>query len=51
MGWKKIMNSDNTEDELPVMCSKCNIVFKSEFDYIQHYNDKHTFDKDVKKVV
>jgi uncharacterized C2H2 Zn-finger protein len=23
------------------MCSKCNIVFESDTDYIQHYNEKH----------
>ena len=50
MGWKKMMNSNNSDknqDELPVMCSKYNIVFKSYFDYIRHYNDKHTSEKDV----
>jgi uncharacterized C2H2 Zn-finger protein len=51
MGWKKIMDSDKNQDDLPVMCSKCNIVFKSDFDYIRHYNDKHASDKDVKKAV
>jgi uncharacterized C2H2 Zn-finger protein len=25
----------------PIMCSKCNIVFESDTDYIQHYNEKH----------
>jgi uncharacterized C2H2 Zn-finger protein len=25
----------------PVMCSKCNMVFKSDSDYMQHYNEKH----------
>jgi uncharacterized C2H2 Zn-finger protein len=49
MGCKKIMNSDKNQDDLPVMCSKCNIVFKSDFDHIRHYNDKHTSDKNVKR--
>jgi uncharacterized C2H2 Zn-finger protein len=25
----------------PVMCSKCNMVFKSDSDHMQHYNEKH----------
>jgi uncharacterized C2H2 Zn-finger protein len=25
----------------PVMCSKCNMAFKSDSDYMQHYSEKH----------
>jgi uncharacterized C2H2 Zn-finger protein len=32
------MRSDNDE---PVMCSKCNIAFKNESEYLEHYKDKH----------
>jgi len=42
-----MMNSDKNQDELPIMCSKCNIVFMSDSDYIQHYNDKHKSEKAV----
>jgi uncharacterized C2H2 Zn-finger protein len=45
------MNSDKNQDDLPVMCSKCNIIFKSDFEYIRHYNDEHTSGKNVKKAV
>ena len=31
---------ENTEKE-PVMCSKCNEVFETDSEYIQHYNEKH----------
>jgi uncharacterized C2H2 Zn-finger protein len=33
------MDKDNDE---PVMCSKCNIAFENESEYLQHYSDKHT---------
>jgi uncharacterized C2H2 Zn-finger protein len=29
----------------PVMCSKCNITFESESEYLQHYNEKHKAEK------
>jgi len=32
---------DNEEDGEPVMCSKCNIVFSTEREYMQHYNEIH----------
>jgi uncharacterized C2H2 Zn-finger protein len=32
-------NKDKSEE--PIMCSKCNIAFESDSDYIQHYNEKH----------
>ena len=34
------MENDNYEDE-PVMCSKCNIPFENESEYLRHYNEKH----------
>ncbi|HKY11577.1 MAG TPA: hypothetical protein VJL79_06690 [Nitrososphaera sp.] len=32
---------DNEEHGEPVMCSKCNTVFSSEREYLQHYNEMH----------
>lgn len=32
---------DNEEDGEPVMCSKDNIVFSIEREYVQHYNEMH----------
>ena len=32
-------------DVEPVMCSKCNITFESESEYLQHYNEKHKAEK------
>jgi uncharacterized C2H2 Zn-finger protein len=29
-----------SDDEL-VMCSKCNVAFPSEGEYLRHYNQKH----------
>jgi uncharacterized C2H2 Zn-finger protein len=37
----KIVMPDNEEDSEPVMCSKCNIVFSTEREYMQHYNEMH----------
>ena len=31
---------ENQNDE-PVMCSKCNKTFASEFEYLEHHNEKH----------
>ena len=45
---KKMSDRDKGE-ELPVMCSKCNLVFESDSDYIRHYNDKHTTEEQVRK--
>ena len=33
--------SGGGEEEEPIMCSKCNMVFESDSDYMQHYNEKH----------
>jgi uncharacterized C2H2 Zn-finger protein len=42
MSWKdKICMPDNEEHGEPVMCSKCNIVFSTEREYMQHYNEMH----------
>ena len=38
---KKFVMPDNEEDGEPVMCSKCNIIFSTEREYMQHYNEKH----------
>jgi uncharacterized C2H2 Zn-finger protein len=40
-GKGKIVMPDNEEDSEPVMCSKCNIVFSTEREYMQHYNEMH----------
>jgi len=45
---KKMSDRDKGE-ELPVMCSKCNLVFDRDSDYIRHYNDKHRPEEQVKK--
>jgi len=45
---KKMSDRDKGK-ELPVMCSKCNLVFDRDSDYIQHYNDKHRPEEQVKK--
>jgi uncharacterized C2H2 Zn-finger protein len=42
-------DSDKSPEELPVMCSKCNLVFESDSDYVCHYNDKHRPEDQVKK--
>jgi hypothetical protein len=31
----------NEEHSEPVMCSKCNILFSTEREYLQHYNEIH----------
>jgi uncharacterized C2H2 Zn-finger protein len=38
---KNFVMPDNEEDGEPVMCSKCNIVFSTEREYMQHYNEMH----------
>jgi len=45
------MNNNKNQDNVPVTCSKCNMVFESDSDYIQHYNDKHRSDEDIKKAI
>ncbi len=25
----------------PVMCSKCNVIFPAESEYLEHYDEKH----------
>ena len=40
-GKGKILMPDNEENDEPVMCSKCNIVFSTEREYMQHYNEMH----------
>lgn len=30
-----------SEDSEPVMCSKCNVTFTTEAEYLKHYNEKH----------
>ena len=37
-----VMPGNEEDDNEPVMCSKCNIVFSTERDYLQHYNEIHT---------
>jgi uncharacterized C2H2 Zn-finger protein len=37
----KTVMPDNEEDSEPLMCSKCNIVFSTEREYMQHYNEMH----------
>jgi uncharacterized C2H2 Zn-finger protein len=37
----KDKRSGEEEEEEPIMCSKCNMVFESDSDYMQHYNEKH----------
>jgi hypothetical protein len=32
------MESDNDE---PVMCSKCNKAFENEFQFLEHYKEEH----------
>jgi uncharacterized C2H2 Zn-finger protein len=36
-----MMSNDKVQTEPPVTCSKCNLVFESDADYLRHYNDKH----------
>jgi len=36
-------NNDESLERTPVMCSKCNLTFESESDYVRHYNDKHRY--------
>jgi uncharacterized C2H2 Zn-finger protein len=36
------MPGNEEEGNEPVMCSKCNVVFSTERDYLQHYNEMHT---------
>lgn len=31
-----------SEAEEPVMCSKCNVTFPTESEYLKHYSEKHT---------
>ena len=34
--------SDNTENsEEPVMCSKCNVAFRNETEFVTHYEKNH----------
>lgn len=34
-------NRDRDNDEEPVMCSKCNVVFESDTEFIMHYDKNH----------
>jgi uncharacterized C2H2 Zn-finger protein len=42
-------NKDKSGKEEPIMCSKCNMVFESDSDYIQHYNEKHKPAEEARK--
>jgi uncharacterized C2H2 Zn-finger protein len=42
------MNNGNHQGEEPVMCSKCNMVFKSDADYKRHYDDNHGPEEQMK---
>ena len=42
-------NKDKSGKEEPIMCSKCNMVFESDSDYIQHYNEKHKPTEEARK--
>jgi uncharacterized C2H2 Zn-finger protein len=33
--------NEEEEEEEPVMCSKCNVVFPTEREYLQHYSEMH----------
>jgi uncharacterized C2H2 Zn-finger protein len=35
------MTANTDKSEEPVMCSKCNEVFKTDSNYRQHYNEKY----------
>ena len=37
--------NEEEDDNEPVMCSKCNVVFSTGNDYLQHYNKMHTIAK------
>jgi uncharacterized C2H2 Zn-finger protein len=41
-------NKDKSGEE-PIMCSKCNMVFESDSDYMQHYNEKHKPAEEARK--
>lgn len=32
---------DRDESGVPVMCSKCNAVFRSDSEYMSHYSQEH----------
>jgi hypothetical protein len=34
-------NEEEEDEEEPVMCSKCNVVFPTEQKYLQHYSEMH----------
>lgn len=34
-------NQVASKNEEPVMCSKCNVIFESEENYLQHYDEVH----------
>jgi uncharacterized C2H2 Zn-finger protein len=40
-GKGKSVMPHNEEHSEPVMCSKCNILFSTEREYLQHYNQIH----------
>jgi hypothetical protein len=33
--------NEEEEEQEPVMCSKCNVVFSTEREYLQHYSEMH----------
>lgn len=39
---------DKNDDNSPVMCSKCNMTFQTESDYLQHYDEKHKSEHSTK---
>jgi uncharacterized C2H2 Zn-finger protein len=38
---EKVYMKNKNDDNLPVICSKCNMTFQTESDYLQHYDEKH----------
>jgi len=41
------MASKNEDLEEPVICSKCNATFRSDSEYMHHYNENHKADGTV----
>jgi uncharacterized C2H2 Zn-finger protein len=38
---KLVVPGNEEDDNEPMMCSKCNVVFSTESDYLKHYNEMH----------
>lgn len=36
------------EGSEPVICSKCNIIFETDFQYIQHYDQSHNLSHNLR---